>query len=439
MTRARPEAAPVTLGELGWTFFLLGLTSYGGPAIVARVRETMLRKGWVSEDELAESLAFCQLLPGPIVVQLAAHVGWRRRGGLGAFVSLVTYLLPAFLLMVALSAAYFRFGRLPAVAAALKGLRAATVGIVAMAIVSMGRSTLKDWRGLLIALGATAGFLLHLNVIGLLVGAALVGWALFPRGSAGPSAVNAPARSMSRTWIWAAVILGGFAALIAASGWLAPVYPALGAAMAKINLLAFGGGYTAVALMHNEAVTGHGWVTGPEFVDGLALGQVTPGPVIVTATFIGYRLGGLVGAMFATACVFLPSAVLLVVLAPQFERLRRLGAFNRLIRGLLAGFMGMLFFVLWQVAASGITDPLSFALALGSVVALRFKINPIWVVLGAVAVPLPLLGLRKGRPCTDIISGADLNSQTRSAVRTFCALRPPRWRRLCSECASVPQ
>jgi len=129
-------------------------------------------------------------------------------------------------------------------------------------------------------------------------------------------------------------------------------------------------------------VTRHAWLSGREFIDGLTLGQVTPGPVIVTATFIGFKLGGLVGGAFATLCVLLPSAVLLFVLAPQIAGLRQSQAVSRVISGLLAGFLGMLLFVLWQLAVAGMTDPLTLAIAMGSIVALRFVPNPIWTVLG---------------------------------------------------------
>jgi chromate transporter len=195
------------------------------------------------------------------------------------------------------------------------------------------------------------------------------------------------AGSGNRTsFIWPVAILTGLIAIIMASSWLAPFYPALGIAMTKVNLLAFGGGYTAVALMYSQAVTTHAWVSGSEFIDGLALSQVTPGPVIVTATFIGYKLGGAIGAIFATICVILPSAVLLIALAPQFTRLRRLKFMDPLIQGLLAAFMGMLLFVLWQVGSVAVTEPLTIVLALGSVVAILFGPNPVWIVLSSAAI-----------------------------------------------------
>ena len=154
----------LTRGDMARTFFWIGLTSYGGPAIVAQIRQaTVLRKEWLTEDEFAESLAFCQTLPGPIAVQTAAHIGWRLFGGAGACIALTCYIFPAFLLMVGLSAAYFRFGNLPLVAAVFRGLGAVVAGIVADSTLAMARPSLKDWRGVWIAAAAAAGFFAGFN------------------------------------------------------------------------------------------------------------------------------------------------------------------------------------------------------------------------------------------------------------------------------------
>ena len=177
-----------------------------------------------------------------------------------------------------------------------------------------------------------------------------------------------------------------FAVFVAVSRVASPIYPALGAVMAKINLLSFGGGYTAIALMYDQVVTSHSWLSAKEFIDGLALGQITPGPVTITATFIGYRLGGLVGAVFATLCVYIPSALLLVLLAPQFALIRRYTAVQRAVRGLLAAFIAMLFFVLWQVANASLQDMATVAMALTALALLRLKTDPVWVILGAVII-----------------------------------------------------
>jgi chromate transporter len=183
---------------------------------------------------------------------------------------------------------------------------------------------------------------------------------------------------------WVLLLALLFSGLVASSGLIQPALPALGAAMVKVNLLAFGGGYTAIALMYEQVVAAKAWLTPKEFVDGLALGQVTPGPVIMTSTFIGYRVGGPAASALSTFCVFWPSALLLVLLAPEFERVRRIRAVAAAVRGLLAAFVAMLFFVLWQVAEASLTDLATLVIAAAAVVLFRLKVAPGWVVLAAV-------------------------------------------------------
>jgi len=374
----------VGLSDLCRTFFWIGLTSYGGPAIVAQIRRvTVFKNKWLSEAEFEESLAFCQTLPGPIAVQTAAYIGWRLHRGLGAFLTLVFYDLPAFLLMLALSAAYFRFGQLPVVKGIFVGLGAVVVGIVADSILSMAKPALKDWRGVLIMMGAAAGFFARQPALLVLLGSALVGlpltWSVQMKQE-GPKGATSP-RTRAKTLAWVLILAALFSGALAASGMLSKELPALGAAMVKVNLLAFGGGYTAIALMYDQVVAAQGWLTPKEFVDGLALGQVTPGPVIMTSTFIGYRVAGLWGALLATFCVYWPSALLLVLLAPEFERFRRIRAISAMVRGLLAAFVAMLFLVLWQVAGASLTDVVTLIAALAAFGLLRLKVAPGWIVL----------------------------------------------------------
>jgi chromate transporter len=380
------------------SFFRLGLTAYGGPAIVAQIRQmAVLKKKWLTEEEFHESLAFCQTLPGPIAVQTAAHVGWRLHGVLGAVLAETFYILPTFLLMLGLSAVYFRYEQVPLVGAMFKGLGAVVVGIVADSILSMTPSALKDWRGLAIAGAAAAGFFARLNVLLVLAGAAAAGLLLGPGRGAGQTSSPAKDESIAGPpfrWRTTALLLASavlFAAFVALSRFAAPVYPALGAVMAKINLLSFGGGYTSIALMYQQVVATHAWLTAKEFIDGLALGQITPGPVTITATFIGYRLGGLAGAVFATLCIYVPSALLLLLLAPQFARVRTLTAVQRAVRGLLAAFISMLFFVLWQVASASLQDPATVAMALLAFAGLRAKVDPAWIILAAVVLSAAFL------------------------------------------------
>ena len=404
-TLAQPSgtetALRVSMMQMARTFFRIGATSYGGPAIVAQIREVVvLDKQWVSEGEFAESLAFAQMLPGPVAVLTAAHLGWRLHGGAGTAAALTAYVAPSFLLMLALSAAYFRFEGLPAVAKAFHGLGAAVVAIVAQSILSMARPAINDWQGLAIAAGAAVGFFAGASPLLVLAGAALAGVLV---GLVWPSSANragapdpptpVPAtadRSDRRTLLVTAGVALAFVVALLASGLVSPLFPALGATMAKINLLAFGGGYTAIALMFHDVVqsTAHPWLTSKEFIDGLALGQITPGPVIITATFIGYRVGGLTGAVFATICIFLPSSLLLVSIAPHFARVRHLATVQSAVSGLLAAFIAMLLYVLAAVAKSAFIGPWDVAMAAAAFAALRLRVNVVWVVLGATALAL---------------------------------------------------
>ena len=388
--------------ELARTFFRIGATSYGGPAIVAQIRKvTVLQKRWLTEDEFRESLAFAQMLPGPIATQTAAHIGWRLHRGIGVLLAMLAYNSPAFLLMLGLSAAYFHFERLPLVHSAFRGLGAAVVGIVVQSILSMAQPALRNWRGLVIGGLAAWGFFARANTLLVLLGAAACGvvagvvWPDTPEagGNDNDEPRGAPpAESHRRTVLAVCAVALAYAAAIVASRAVSPVLPTLGLSMTKINLVAFGGGYTAVAFMFQEAVhnAAHAWLTPKEFIDGLALGQITPGPVIITATFIGYKVGGVLGSFFATVCIFLPSSLLLTLIAPHFARLRHLRVVQSAVGGLLAAFIAMLLHVLAQVAKSAFIGPWDVALSVAVVVALRLRVDVVWVVLGAVALSLLL-------------------------------------------------
>jgi chromate transporter len=384
------------------TFFRIGATSYGGPAIVAQIREAVvLRKGWVSDEEFRESVAFAQLLPGPVATQTASHIGWRLHRGRGVLLVMLAYNSPAFLLMLGLSAAYFHYEGLPMVTTAFRGLGAAVVAIVAQSILSMAQPALRNWLGLVIGAAAAAGFFAGAETLLVLFAAALAGILVgLIRATNGATAAvptnepGAPANGPSyrRTLLATTAVALAFVVALPASRLLSPRFPKLSVTMAKINLVAFGGGYTAVALMFHDVVNNPqtSWLTPKEFIDGLALGQITPGPVIITATFIGYRVGGFVGAVLATVCIFLPSSLLLVLLAPHFAGLRHLRVVQDAVGGLLAAFIALLLHVLAAVAKSALIGPWDLVLAVAAIAALRLRVNVVWVVLGSVLVSLLL-------------------------------------------------
>ena len=385
--------------EIAGAFLRIGATAYGGPAIVAQIRKvTVVERGWLTEEEFAESLAFCQTLPGAIAVQTAAHVAWRLRGPMGALVATFTYVLPAFLLMLGLSAAYVATGSVAWVEAALQGLHAVVVAIILDSILSMLRPALRDWRGVLIAAVAALALVLKAGALPVLLGSALLAVPLF-WGQPPPDGKGAgPGRTPPRHgWRGVAAILAAgalFVLLVASAGLLDPRLPPLAVTMVKVDLLAFGGGYTAVALMHDQVVRVHPWLTNQQFLDGLVMGQITPGPVILTATFIGYQVAGVAGAFMATAAIFMPSWLLLALLAPQFARIRGLAWVYRMVRGLLAAFVAMLVWVLIQVGGDAVGDWRGLALGAAAFIALRVKVAPLWVVAGGIVASVILFVLK---------------------------------------------
>ena len=235
------------------------------------------------------------------------------------------------------------------------------------------------------AAAAAAALLLGAGALLVLLGSALVATLLLwgvkpPEGKEDPG--GGAARPTQR-WTTIATILSVallFSGAVALSGSWNPALPSLAFTMVKVDMLAFGGGYTAIALMHDQVVKVHPWLTSQEFLDGLALGQITPGPVMITATFVGYKVAGMAGALVATVGIFLPSWLLLALLAPQFQRMRSLVLVHRMVRGLLAAFVAMLVYVLWQVAQAAVGDWRGWLVTAAALAALRAKIPPLWVV-----------------------------------------------------------
>jgi len=374
-----PKVAP-SLRDLFVAFLRLGATAFGGPAMVAYIREMAVdRKGWLNARTFDDGVALCQAVPGATAMQTAAYVGLRVRGVAGAAASFVGFGLPALGLMLALSAVYARIHNLPAVVSAFGGLQAIVVAIVANAAVSFGRTTVKHRRHALITALAVALFGWGITPFLVVVLAALLGfWLLSDQRSVGP-AVTVPA-PMPHTTKPVMFILGTAAALLTALYQLNRQLYELAAMMLRIDLFAFGGGFASVPLLFNEVVRVRQWLDGPALLDGIVLGQVTPGPIVITATFVGYSLQGAIGAVVGTLGVFLPSFLIVVAAAPHFDRLRTSPIFARLIGGALCSFPGLLVIVTSHFAQSVRWDVPRLLLALVAFVALRLGANIFWVV-----------------------------------------------------------
>jgi chromate transporter len=374
-----------SLSQLFGCFVRIGITAFGGPAMIAYLRKMAVGQNkWIDGESFRDGVALCQTIPGATVMQMAAYIGLKVRGVRGAMACYIGFGLPAFLLMLGLSFAYARTHELPTVISVFSGLQAVIVAVVANATLSFGKTSLKSWKNVLIALIAVVLFWIMASPVLIILLAALLGMLLNSRQ---PIARSAPHPSSMRHTTIPLLLFA-----LASTGILALLYLSrkelfsLALLMSKIDLIAFGGGFASVPLMFHEIVEVRSWMDAPTFLNGIVLGQFTPGPIVITATFVGYLVHGLLGALVATIAIFLPSFLILVGVAPWFERMRSSPWFTRAIGGILCSFVGLLFTVTLRFALNVHWDWPHVALAVAALAALILKLDILWVVLAGTAI-----------------------------------------------------
>ena len=323
-------------------------------------------------------------------MQTAAYVGLRVRGAVGALAAFVGFGLPAFAFMLVLSGVYAVSRDLQPVASAFRGLHVIVVALIANAVVTFGRSSIKNWRDGVLACGAATFLLFRGSPILAIIAAGAVA-ALLYRGINLPvKPVRTGPRGGPTTGVVLPAILAGGAAL-------AVLFVAdrhlfdLATVMVKVDLFAFGGGFASVPVMLHQVVDVRNWMDSRTFMDGIALGQVTPGPIVITATFVGYQIAGLIGAIIGTVAIFSPSFLMVLVTVPYFDRLQHALLFRRALRGVLASFVGLLVAVTIQFGIAALWNAPSVLLATAAFVALRFKVDILWVVLVGAGVSILFL------------------------------------------------
>jgi chromate transporter len=324
------------------------------------------------------------------VVQLATYVGQRLRGPAGALAAAAGFILPAFVLITGLTGLYVRFGHLPWVQALSRGLNAAVIALLLQVLWRLGRDFCRSWPDLVLAAAALGAFAARLNYLAVFLGAGLVRLALASAREPWPKAAGRPAPPGSLRE------LGVVMALVAGAGglWLglrqlSPLLAQLAALMAKVGLISFGGGYVMIPVLQREVVEHLQWLTLPQFLDGLLLSYVTPGPLLILAAFTGFLVQGLAGAAVATAAVFLPPILMVVGLSPLYEQVKSSPRVRPFIRGVLAALAGMLTWTTLTLALPTLTDLRTWALMLGAAWALiAWEVNLLWVIAAAAAVSL---------------------------------------------------
>lgn len=376
----------VKLREIAGVFAKVGTIGFGGGVgMLAIIRQEVVEKRkWIDDQELSTAVAMGQMLPGPFVSNYAEYIGYRLRGIKGMITAVSFLLLPSFLLMCLFGFIYFRYGRLPWVEKIFAGIQPMVVSILVWATWSIGRANVKNWRNAIIGLISVLMLILKIDVLLVVLLCGFLGIvfnALWQRKRGMTSTLGIVFLPLLITGNNAVF---GLPLILQKAGDLSIVF-------LKMGTVIFGGGFAAIPFLQHEVVEMRHWLTTKEFIDAVAIGQMTPGPVAIMATFIGYRVLGFLGALLATLGTFLPSSLMLLGLIHGYERVKT----NRLIQDFLSGVLpavcGMLLVSTFFIAKNSITGVLSAIMAiLALVLLLRFRVEPVWIILAGAILGLIL-------------------------------------------------
>lgn len=399
-----PEPLSPRLGELARIFLRLGTVGFGGPQAHMAMQndEVVVKRQWLTPDDFTAGLAMCEMLPGPASTQLGIYIGYVRAGMLGALISGFCFIAPAFVIVVLLSWGYFRFQDVPQLTDLFLGISPVVTAIVLAFCWKLGKKSLKSWVQVLIAI---ASFLLLLfspiNILLLFAIAGWVGMAAFRPQSSQPGDstpfksfllpplpllfASLPAENLALSSVWGFERIGEFAV-------------PLGVFFLKVGSFIFGGGLVIIPLLEFEVVEQLHWLTRTEFINGVAIGQLSPGPVVLTAAFVGYKVAGVLGALISAVAIFTPSFAFILLATPILLRIRQNPWIRAFLKGVTPGVLGAIAAAaipLAQTAVVQTTIWLSIgtgAIGMAALVALIVYKIPTWSLIPAGAI----LGLVMG-------------------------------------------
>ena len=358
--------------EVALYFLRLGVVAFGGPAAhIAMMREDLVRRRrWVTDDEFLDLLGITNLIPGPNSTEMAIHLGYTRAGAWGLVLGGVCFIVPAMAIVMSLAWAYVRWGSLPVATSLLYGVKPVIIAIVVQAMWGLARTAV---RGPLLAaafVAAAALALAGVHELVVLFGAGALAALLAARSRAAAGVITLLVSATPLRALAAAAVAGSGVAL----GTMTLIF-------LKIGAVLYGSGYVLLAFLRRDFVERLGWLTDRQLLDAVAVGQVTPGPVFTTATFIGFVLAGVPGAVLATVAIFLPSFVLVAVSRPWLPRLRGARRAAAFLDGVNVAALGLMAAVAWQLGRSAIVDVLTLVLALGSAALLvTTRVNSVWLI-----------------------------------------------------------
>ncbi len=356
-------------------FLWLGTVGFGGPiALAGHMQQDLVdERGWITRDDYLEGLALAQLAPGPLAAQLAIYLGYLRAGILGATAVGVAFVLPSFLMVLALSAAYVRYGGLPWMQGMFYGIGAAVIGIIARSAFKLTKLTLgKDkllWVIFAVLALSTAWTSREIIWLFLLGGVGALAAKAFPHRAQASRAAS----FLFTPWTFGTLGVGGT---------LLPIF----LYFAKAGLFVFGSGLAVVPFLYGGTVQEHHWLTDHQFVDAVAVAMITPGPVVITVAFIGYLVAGVAGATVAALGIFLPVYLVVVLLAPSYKRWAKNAQLNAFVRGVTAAATGAIAGAVIVLARRSVVDVPTLAIAgISLAVLFRWKVpEPVLIACAAV-------------------------------------------------------
>jgi chromate transporter len=357
--------------DVAWLFLKLGFTAFGGPAAhIAMYRdEVVTRRQWLTDQEFLDLLGVTNLIPGPNSTEMAIHIGLRRAGWAGFLLAGLCFILPASGIVLVLAWFYVRYGSAPQAGWLLAGVQPVVIAIILQAFWGLGRKAVKGALTALAGVAALALYFVNLHPVLILLICGLV--VMLVENFRLPGKVD----------LTPVLIPINIIPMIAA----VTVPFSLGIlflTFLKIGTVLYGSGYVLLAFLHADFVTRLGWLTDSQLIDAIAIGQVTPGPVFTTATFIGYLLGGVPGAVLGTLGIFLPSFVFVALSSQFIPRIRGSRWLGSLLDGVNVASLGLMAGVTWQLARASLVHPVSFAiLVLSGILILKYNINTTWLIL----------------------------------------------------------
>jgi len=388
------QVSQPSLLSLFWIFIKIGSTAFGGfMALISVVKNYLVdREKLLTDDDMLDGISLATILPGPVAVNVVAYAGYRIRGISGAIICATAVILPSFLLILFLSYAYFTYGEIPAVNNIFKGILPAVAAIIVATSINMGRKALSGYIEVSIAILAMltlifiGGFYSTLIII---FSSGFIGWILFKKkltSSQSPdvrlevldSTLKSERNITSLFSLAGAGILVFIITLVKSQTYIAAK---LLATFAGMSVLLFGGGFVFIPLIQESVVETYQWVTHREFIDAIAMGQITPGPILISATFIGYKVAGVIGAATATIGIFAPPAMIMLICTHYLQKLKKSQNINAVLKGVRCAVIGMIAAAAYVVSMSAETSLISVVIFIAAIIALlKFKLEVVWII-----------------------------------------------------------